>query len=125
MFSSDLAIELLNNRDVNEHVIELVKEKQPPYKPIYTLNPVEFGDYENLHWNSPKTGFIYPLKSFANAPTLFDKKFISIFYLYVNYQGLNNLIIMNQYLVPFIDKLLDWLGQAKRFTQLYLTGIYY
>lgn len=43
----------------------------------------------------------------------------------MNYQGLNNLIIKNQYLLPFINKWLDQLGQAKIFTQLNLTSTYF
>ncbi len=41
VFSSDLAMELLENSEINEHAIELIKGKQPPYKPIYALSPVE------------------------------------------------------------------------------------
>ena len=32
---------------------------------------------------------------------------------------------MNWYLLPLIDKSLDWLGQVKRFNQLDLTNIYH
>ena len=47
---------------------------------------------------------------------LFDKKPDGSLRLCVNYQGLNNLTIKNQYLLPLINKSLDQLGRAKRFT---------
>ncbi len=34
-------MELPENTDINEHAPELVKGKQPPYGPIYSLSPVE------------------------------------------------------------------------------------
>ena len=43
----------------------------------------------------------------------------------VDYWGLNNLTIKNQYLPPLIGELLDRLGQAKKFTQLDLTSAYH
>ncbi len=41
VFSLDLAMEQLENTRMNELVIELIDGKQPPYKPIYALSPVE------------------------------------------------------------------------------------
>ena len=43
----------------------------------------------------------------------------------MDYRGLNNITIKNQYLLPLISKLLDWLGWAKRFSQLDLTNAYH
>lgn len=61
----------------------------------------------------------------AKAPILFVKKPDSSFCLYVNYQDLNNSTIKNWYPLPFIGKLLDWLGSAKQFTQLNLLNMYH
>ena len=72
-----------------------------------------------------KTGFIQLSKSPASAFILFDKKSDNSFCLCMDYWGLNNLIIKNQYLLPLIKKSLDWLNQAKRFTQLDLTSVYH
>ena len=72
-----------------------------------------------------KTGFIQPSKSPASAPILFDKKPDSSFWLCVNYQGLNNLTIKNQYPLPLIGEALDRLSRAKKFTQLDLTSAYH
>ena len=41
IFSPDLASELLKHIGINDHAIELVNGQQPPYRPIYSLEPVE------------------------------------------------------------------------------------
>ncbi len=71
------------------------------------------------------TGFIRPSKSLADAPILFDKKPDGSLRLFVNYLGLNNLTIKNWYPFSLIEEVLDYLGQAKRFTQLDLTSAYH
>ena len=72
-----------------------------------------------------KTGFIRPFKSPAGASILFDKKPNGSLRLCVDYWGLNNLTIKNQYLLPLISELLDRLGKTKKFSQLNLTSAYY
>ncbi len=72
-----------------------------------------------------KTRFIQPSKSLAGALILFDKKLDNSLCLCIDYQGLNNLTIKNQYPLPLISKSLDRLGWAKQFTQLDLTSVYH
>ncbi len=125
VFSSDLAMELPENNGMNKHTIELIERKQPPYGPIYALSPVELEmlkTYIKIHL---KTGFIWPFKSPAGDPILFDKKPDSSLRLCINYRGLKNLTIKNQYPMPLIGESLNRLGWAKRFTQLDLTNTYY
>ncbi len=116
IFSTDLAIELPKNIGINELAIELIEEKQPPYGPIYILCLVELETLKTYIEKYLKTGFIQPSKSPVGAPTQFDKKFNGSLHLCVDYQGLNNLTIKNQYLLPLIDESLDRLGWAKWFT---------
>ena len=71
------------------------------------------------------SGFIKPSKSFANTSILFDRKSDGFLRLCINYQGLNNLTIKNQYLLLLIGELLDRLRKARQFTQLDLTSAYY
>ena len=61
-------------------------------------------------------GFIRPSKSPAGTLILFDRKSDNFLQLCVNYQGLNNFIIKNQYLLLLIGELLDKLKRARRFT---------
>lgn len=41
VFSLDLAIELPEKTGINEHILDLIEEKQTPYGPIYVLSLVE------------------------------------------------------------------------------------
>ncbi len=123
--SSELTIELFENIKINEHVIELIDGKQPPYRPIYTLSPVELETLKAYIKTHLRTEFIRPFKFPAGAPILFDKKPDGSLYLCVDYQGLNNLIIKNWYPFLLIGKTLDYLGWAKQFTQLDLTSAYH
>lgn len=61
----------------------------------------------------------------AYTPIFFDQKLDRFFYLYVNYNDLNNLIIKNQYPLPLVQKSLDKLKRGRQFTQLKLTSAYY
>ncbi len=58
VFSSDLVIELLENTGMNEHAIELIEGKQPPYGAIYALSPVELEMLKTYIKTQLKTGFI-------------------------------------------------------------------
>ena len=125
VFSFDLAMELPENTGINEHAIELVEGKQPPYRPIYSLSPVELETLKTYIKTHLKTGFIRPSKSPADASIFFDKKPDCSFRLCVDYRGLNNRTIKNQYPLPLIGESLNRLGRAKRFTKLDLTSDYH
>ena len=110
---------------VNEHAIELEEGKQPPYRPIYSLGPVELKTLKTYIETNLANGFIRASKSSASAPIFCVGKPDGSFCLCVNYRGLNNLTIKNWYPLPLINKSLDWLGQAKQFTQLDLISAYH
>ncbi len=125
VFSSDLAMELPENTEMNEHAIKLIKGKQPPYGLIYALSLVKLETLKAYIKTHLKTRFIRPSKSLAEAPILFDKKPDSSLRLCVDYRGLNNLTIKNRYSLPLIGEALDCPGRAKRFIQLDLTSAYH
>ena len=125
VFSVEHAAELPENTGMNEHAIKLEEGKQPPFRPIYSLGPVELETLKTYIKANLANGFIRPSKSPTKAPILFDRKPDRILRLCVDYQGLNNITIKNQYPLPLIGELLDWLGWARRFTQLDLTNAYY
>ena len=95
---------------VNEHAIELEEGNQSPYGPIYSLGPVELKTFKTYKETNLVIGFIRTSKSPAGAPILFVRKPDGSLCLCVNYRGLNNLIIKNQYLLPLIGESLDWLS---------------
>ena len=125
VFSEEKALVLPERTELNEHAIDLEDGKQPPYGPIYSLGPVELETLKTYIETHLKTGFIRPSKSLAGAPILFDKKPDGSFRLCVDYRGLNNLTIKNRYPLLLIGESLDWLGRARRFTQLDLTSAYH
>ena len=84
--------------------------KQPPYGPIYSLGPVELKTLKTYIKTNLANAFIKASKSPADTPILFVCKPNGSLRLCVNYRGLNNLMIKNQYLLPLIDESLDWLG---------------
>ena len=125
VFLAKNVAELPKNTEINEHAIELEKSKQPSFRPIYSLGPVELEMLKTYIETNLANSFIRPSKSSAGALISFDQKPDRSLRLCVDYQGLNNITIKNRYLLPLIGELLDWLGQAKRFTQLDLTNAYH
>ena len=107
VFPEEKALVLLKQTELNKYAIELEEDKQPSYKPIYSLGLVELETLKTYIETHLKIGFIWPSKSPASAPILFDKKPDGSFRLCVNYQGLNNLTIKNQYPLPLISESLD------------------
>ena len=107
IFSMENAVELPENTAMNKYAIKLEKGKQPPFGPIYSLGLVELETLKTYIETNLANGFIYPSKSPAGAPILFDKKPDGSFCLYVDYWSLNNITIKNQYLLPLIGKSLD------------------
>ncbi len=95
VFSPKLAAELPEHTGINNHAIELGDNWQPSYGPIYSLGPVELKILKAYIENNLASGFIWPSKSPARAPILFDKKPDGSLRLCVDYRGLNNLIIKN------------------------------
>ena len=116
VFFPELASELPEHNRINDHAIKLVDDWQPPYGPIYSLAPVALETLKTYIETNLKNGFIKPSKFPAGALILFDKKPDGNLQLYVDYRGLNNLTIKNQYLLPLVGESLDRLGQAWWFT---------
>ena len=109
----------------NEHAIKLKEGNQLPSGPIYILRSVELETLKTYIKTNLANAFIRALKSSTGAPILFVRKLNGSFRLCVNYQGLNNFTIKNQYPLSLISESLDWLGRAKQFTQLDLTSAYH
>ena len=121
VFSSDSAAELPEHTGINDHPINLLDDKQPPYGPIYSLGPVELEMLKTYIKANLASGFIRPSKSPAGTLIPFVRKKDGSLRMCVDYRGLNNLTIKNRYSLPLIGESLDRLGCAKHFTQLDLT----
>ena len=116
IFSTENPIKFPENTRINEHVIELERDKQLIFGSIYSLELVKLETLKTYIKTNLANGLVQPFKSPVRASILFDKKSDESLCFYVNYWGLNNITIKNQYLLPLMGKLLDRLGQVKRFT---------
>ena len=116
VFLAENVVKLLENTEMNEHAIELEKDKQPLFGLIYSLSPVELETLKTYIETNLANGFIRLFKSSVGAPILFERKPDRSPCLCVDYWDPNNITIKNQYPLLLISELLDWLGRAKRFT---------
>ena len=107
IFSAENAAKLLENTGINEHTIELEESKQPFFRPIYSLGPMELETLKTYIKNNLVNGFIRPSKSLAGAPILFDRKPNGSLRLCIDYWDLNNITIKNRYPLPLIGELLN------------------
>ena len=116
IFLTENVAKLPENTGINEHAIKLEEGKHLLFDPIYSLEPVELEILKTYIETNLANSFIWPSKSPAGASIFFNRKPDKSLHLYMDYLGLNNITIKNQYLLPLIGKSLDWRGQAKRFT---------
>ena len=116
VFLVENAAELPENTGINEFTIKVKKCKQLPFGPIYSLGLMELETLKTYIETILANSFIYPSKSPARASILFNKKLNWSLRLYMDYWGLNNIIIKNQYPLSLIGESLDWLGWARQFT---------
>ena len=113
VFLAENAAELSENTGMNEHAIKLEEGKQPPFGPIYSLGPVELETLKTYIETNLANGFIQPSKFLAGAFILLNWKPDGNLCFCVDYRGLNNITIKNQYPLPLIGESLDQLGRAK------------
>lgn len=78
-------MKLLENTNINEYIIKLIKDKQLPYGPIYAFSLVELETLKSYIKIYLKTESIQLFKSLVGVPIFFDKKPNGNFCLYVNY----------------------------------------
>ena len=107
--------ELPENTKIDKYVIKLKEDKQSLFGPIYSLGLVELKTLKTYIKTNLTNGFIRLSKSLTKAPIFFNRKLDKSFYLCVDYQSLNNITIKNRYPLSLIGKLLDQLGQTRRF----------
>ena len=107
VFSVEYVAELLKNTRINEYTIELEEGKQLSFGPIYSLGPIELEILKTYIKTNLANSFIRLFKSPTRASILFNRKPDRSLHLYIDYWGLNNLTIKNQYLLSLIDESLN------------------
>ena len=74
VFSLNLAFKLSKYTGINNHAIELVDNQQLPYRPIYSLKPVELETLKAYIKTNLANSSIRPSKLPTNTPILFNRK---------------------------------------------------
>ena len=123
--SNENKIYKLSKYDLNDHVINLIDEKQFSHDFIYLLLKAKLKvlkTYINKHLVND---FIRSFKLSIDVSILFVRKKNDSLRLCVNYQDLNTLIVKNRYSLSFIDESLNRFNRVKRFTNWNLTILYH
>ena len=91
VFSAKNVAKLPEYTKMNNHAIELEKGNQPPFRPIYSVGPVELDILKTYIKINLADSFIWPSKSPTEAPILFDKKPDGSLRFCIDYWGLKNI----------------------------------
>lgn len=83
------------NTGINRYIIKIEENKQPPYRLIYALSPVELKTLKTYMETHLETGFIQSSKLPTGDFILLDKKLDSSPYLCVDYWDFYKLTIKN------------------------------
>ena len=95
IFLPKLATKLSKYTRINNHIIKLVDNQQPPYGSIYSLRPIKLKILKIYMKNNLTNRFIKLFKSLVGVFIFFDKKPNESLRLRGDYQSLNNLTIKN------------------------------
>ena len=115
----------LPSHGTQDHAIDLVEGKEPPYGPLYNLSATELKVLRTYLDDALAKGWIKHSISPAGAPILFVQKKDGSLRLCVDYRGLNAVTIKNRHPLPLIMETLDRLQGAKWFSKLDLKDAYH
>ena len=90
----------------------------PPYRPSYRSGHAKQDELEEQIKALLAQGFIRPSCNPYGAPILFVTKKDGRWQMCINYRALKKETIKDRYPLPWIDLLLDRLGQARVFSKL-------
>ena len=124
IFPKKLSTGLPADRQV-QHQIKIEPGTKPPYWPPYRLGPAEQDELEEQVKDLLAQGFIRPSCNPYGVPVLFVPKKDGRWRMCIDYRALNKQTIKDRYPLPWIDLLLDRLGQARVFMKLDLAQGYH
>ena len=121
MFKGKAHKKLLEHQDW-DYEITIEVGKKPTYRPIYALSKIKLKALRDYLDKNLKKGFIRPSTSPAGYPILFVLKKDGKLQLCVDYRQLNAITVKNQYLLPLISELQNWIQGSQWFTALDIRG---
>ena len=95
LFLLNLIAKFLKHKEIINHIIKLIDDKQPLYYFIYSLGLIELKTLKTCIETNLANGFIKSSKSLTSISIVFDKKPDRSLKSYIDYRGLNNLTINN------------------------------
>jgi hypothetical protein len=108
-----------------DHAIDIQKGEQLPWSPIYALSKVELKALGEYLDKILYIGKIRPSKLPVGASILFIPKLHRRgLWLYIDYQDLNCVTVLNRDPLLFMNKLRDWVQGAKIFSKIDLKSRY-
>ena len=117
--------EILSEHENEDHIIDLMLDAKPLYKPLYILSETELDVLKNYLLKNLILNRIREFTSRANASMLFVFKKNDNLRLCVDYKELNALIIKNKCSFSLIDETLNRLVNAAYFIKLDLKNAYH
>jgi hypothetical protein len=123
-FSKQASDTLLPHRPY-DYKIELVKDVNLGFSPLYKMTTEELETVKEYLVNNLHKGFIKPSQVPFAAPVLFVKKPNRGLRFCIDFHKLNQITRKDQYLIPLIDKLLARIRRAKIFTKLDIRQAFY
>ena len=115
---SKKSFDILPDRKVWDHAIELEPGSKPTNTKVYPLSPKEQVELDDFLQENLSTGRIRPSKSPMASPVFFIKKKDGSLRLVQDYRALNGITIKNRYPIPLISELVNQLRGARYFTKL-------
>ena len=85
VFLPKLAVNFLEHTDINNYAIELKKDKQLSYSPIYSLKPIKLETLKACIKSNLANAFIKTFKLPARVPIFFKYKYNRSFCFYIYY----------------------------------------
>ena len=124
LFPSELPQELPPS-DRLRHPIDLTPNHKIPPRKLYRQSENELRETKRQIYEYLDAGHIRPSSSSFGAPVLLVKKKDGSMRMCIDYRGLNDITVKNNFPIPRIDDLHDRLGKAKYFTKLDLYSGYH
>jgi len=123
VFSRELT-NILPERRLYDHKIQLQKGKTSIFEPLYDMSQDELRILKKYLKNNLIKDFIQVSSFFAISLILFVKKSSEELRFCVNYQGLNVMTVKNRYSLSLIRETLDRLTKIKYYIKLDIIAVF-